>query len=526
MGIDDANIYFVYMRNFANDFGFVFNQGGERVEGFTSLLWTLIGSVFFRMSNNPEIYLLIFNVLIVSFSLWRVVQYIDNESSVGVSSKWVSMYSFTILILLFITPGYFDFSVLSLMETGLWGSILIIMSLNILTFNSSTKILKCTFELSFWSVLLILTRPEAMLIGPLFFVARGVQIYFRVENIKSTLLSLSGPVLIFIFSLVRLLLWRISYFGFPYPNTYYAKVSADRIDNLYSGVVYLIKFFYLSPLSFVVVLCCILFLSRCVKFVIKGGSILKLAKENFTLFFLISLIFLSLLIPLITGGDHFNYSRFMQPILPLIMIVLILLMRFYNFKLSAKRMVLLIVISVFTSLPTMSRFMYGSELMHEWSIAKQGREKSKMLNSFFGELPKLPSQGVLVAGGQSYSYNGYSIDLLGLNNVEMAHAKSKKDRSLLKNHGSFNKEVFYSLKPDLFWLGGGFIDSINLDSIIVRDFNSLISDNIRFDQKFKTNYLSCLIIKRNEKRALKIFAHADFISNLEQFNYQVKILSQ
>ena len=36
-GIDDANIYFVYARNLANGHGFVYNIGGERVEGFTSL---------------------------------------------------------------------------------------------------------------------------------------------------------------------------------------------------------------------------------------------------------------------------------------------------------------------------------------------------------------------------------------------------------------------------------------------------------------------------------------------------------
>ena len=41
-GIDDANIFFVYAQNAANGHGFVYNVGGERVEGFSSLLWTLI----------------------------------------------------------------------------------------------------------------------------------------------------------------------------------------------------------------------------------------------------------------------------------------------------------------------------------------------------------------------------------------------------------------------------------------------------------------------------------------------------
>ena len=45
-GTDDANIYLVYMRNLANGHGFVYNIGGERVEGCSSFLWTLIGSLF------------------------------------------------------------------------------------------------------------------------------------------------------------------------------------------------------------------------------------------------------------------------------------------------------------------------------------------------------------------------------------------------------------------------------------------------------------------------------------------------
>src|SRR5690348_8740950 len=35
-GIDDANIFLAYARNISAGGGFVFNAGGERVEGFTS----------------------------------------------------------------------------------------------------------------------------------------------------------------------------------------------------------------------------------------------------------------------------------------------------------------------------------------------------------------------------------------------------------------------------------------------------------------------------------------------------------
>ena len=48
-GVDDANIYFVYAKNFVNGYGFVYNVGGEKVEGFTSLLWVLICALVYKL---------------------------------------------------------------------------------------------------------------------------------------------------------------------------------------------------------------------------------------------------------------------------------------------------------------------------------------------------------------------------------------------------------------------------------------------------------------------------------------------
>lgn len=54
-GIDDANIFLNYASHFAHGDGFVYNTHGERVEGFTSMLWVLICAAFFlcyRTSRN------------------------------------------------------------------------------------------------------------------------------------------------------------------------------------------------------------------------------------------------------------------------------------------------------------------------------------------------------------------------------------------------------------------------------------------------------------------------------------------
>src|SRR5262249_54712050 len=54
VGFDDANITFVYARNLAQGIGFEYTPGGGRVEGCTSLLWTVLLASFFRWAAHPE----------------------------------------------------------------------------------------------------------------------------------------------------------------------------------------------------------------------------------------------------------------------------------------------------------------------------------------------------------------------------------------------------------------------------------------------------------------------------------------
>ncbi|MGZ9166993.1 MAG: hypothetical protein ACXW4U_17620, partial [Anaerolineales bacterium] len=78
IGIDDANIYFVYARNLANGYGFVYNIGSERVEGFTSLLWTLISALVFKFSSHPELTLLVINIVLASLGISYALGYLQD----------------------------------------------------------------------------------------------------------------------------------------------------------------------------------------------------------------------------------------------------------------------------------------------------------------------------------------------------------------------------------------------------------------------------------------------------------------
>jgi arabinofuranosyltransferase len=65
----------------------------------------------------------------------------------------------------------------------------------------------------------------------------------------------------------------------------------------------------------------------------------------------------------------------------------------------------------------------------------------------FTTLPELPSLGVIRAGGIKYTYPGEVIDLMGINNLTMAHNGGSRVGE--KNHAAFEKPTFYQLQPDL-----------------------------------------------------------------------------
>ena len=72
IGIDDANIFMNYARHLSGGEGFVFNTGGEKVEGFTSLLWVLLCSLFYLITAHPEWLIMGFLLLITTVTVSMV----------------------------------------------------------------------------------------------------------------------------------------------------------------------------------------------------------------------------------------------------------------------------------------------------------------------------------------------------------------------------------------------------------------------------------------------------------------------
>ena len=449
IGIDDANIYFVYARNVANGYGFVYNVGGERVEGFTSLLWTLVCTLTFNFSTRPELTLLMINIVLLSLGIACALNYIqDVFSKEGRNGVF---WSAVFLVLMVSSPRYIVWNTITLMENALWSTLLLLTTIFVVRDHTSSKDLNRGFIPL--GILLLITRPESIVWVAIFAVILILRMA-AARNFIEAMKSFAPTILSIALTLVLLTLFRIWYFGYPLPNTYYAKVSPSFAYNLEQGALYLIRYFLSDPIAAISIITILL----------SGVYSLFRPASKDGASFLPLIAITGLLLPVLTGGDHFGSFRFYQNIYPILILCLIyflgcILPRLwegstYPSMTSQNQTILLAglgltLASGFVLIQTHSWLRFAPEINAEFRVAEFERRNGTFIQGLFSSLPQLPSVGVIASGGIKYSYEGEIIDLLGLNNVEMAH--NHGNREGYKGHAAFEVRTFYELQPDIVW---------------------------------------------------------------------------
>ncbi len=448
-GIDDSNIYFVYVKNLYEGNGFVYNFDGPRVEGFTSFLWTLVLALIYSIRILPfETSILVLCFFITTLTVYQFFRFVKN-----LFSESLGLFIVAYMVLM---PGFIDWNVFTLMDLCLWilaGSWAILLLLN-------GKNPRTFFVLT---VLLPFIRPEGMALSFILVFLRMVKDYAVNLPVKDILKKNAGLLLAVIGSVALLTAFRLAYFGYPFPNTFYAKVSMSLADNIRMAAFYLYD--AVRHTSFIPFLLLAFTLGYLLfrKYWASWRSHI-----NILVLVLIILFFIGY--PFLTGGDHFKYSRFFQPVFPLTGLLFLLI---FGKWMGAGRPAMIIaglIILVLANLNSTDDSSFrnnlswaftgyfrglrpdlvsSSQLQSEFDIGENGRKLAGHMNLVTSTCDSLPSYGVIAAGGIGYVYEGQTIDLMGLNNPAMAHADKIKSKGV-KNHGSFNKKVFYEQDVDIF----------------------------------------------------------------------------
>jgi hypothetical protein len=513
VGIDDANIFFIYARNFAHGHGIVYNIGGEHVEGFTSMLYFLLCSLGYLLSPAPETALFWMNLLftvLTSACLLYVLHQLADLLNLGRGGKLLLCGSY--LLWLVANPAYFAWNVVTLMDSGVYSLLLtagyaFVASL-LLRGTQITR--RHAIQLGVLCSLCILARPEGLGWAVIQVSAFACICWAQTRSARTALRLTSIPLAALLVTIAALTGFREVYFGYPLPNTFYAKVSSSLSDTLGSGSWGLKLFLRLYGIFFALPLC------MGVVWILYA---LVRGKQRDRLFWFSALTALftvvGLAMPVMEGGDHFNACRMFQNVYPLFGISLFLpLLPFTRArKLSFDAVYLLFIglLIALTSHATWRAFRIANQsdainlpqraierqldMYLDFSIAEGGRVAGERMDRIFNG--GLPSIGIAAAGGTAYTYHGTVYDLVGLNESRMAHADAVKVGP--QDHASFNAGIFYELAPDILQPlaipSGDVVDlqARKIDNLDPGNFDNQIYKDIFHQDRFRSMYILALV---------------------------------
>lgn len=294
--LDDAYISYRYAWNLVHGNGLVYNLG-EQVEGYTNFLWTLLSAIPIALQLSPAAVTLglniSLNIALVGLT-WQVGVRLAKGSYIwpAVSCTLLSIDS---AIVTYGARG-------SGMESMLF-AVLVLLAAALL-FHSGRHKTRFYVAGGFALALATLTRPEGLLAAAIFISVRALQEWRAGRRVGRTLIAAILPLLAV---LVPYEVWRITFYGYPLPNTFYTKTGAT-LALISRGWDYMVVFrsehWLLLPLAAIGV----------VLFSVRGRT-----SEILTALSIFAL--LQTLYVVWVGGDHFPGWRFLVPVIAPIVLV-------------------------------------------------------------------------------------------------------------------------------------------------------------------------------------------------------------
>jgi len=479
IGIDDAAITRSYAENIADGVGYVYNVGGERVEGSTAFLWVSMLTGLYALTDTPEVLIIILSFAFTTFAVFGTLRLTRLLAElIDVDDAWAitAMAAF-----LLASPGYFMWTVWTMMELALWSMLLILLVLSLTRSVEDEE-----SEQGIWIVLiaflLTLTRPEGIVMALVLVIIALIIAPWRWRIMTAGILSALA-------SFIAVTMFRLSYFGQPFPNTFYAKVSSDRLQGMKDGAKYLIDYVLNAPFAEFFLLALVIGtvwgLIHVFRQTAGSKGIVLLAAACFSI----------LLAYAALGGDHFVLWRFYQPISPLMPVTAALgvaaLLTYLDRETHQGYSIIGVAgLAVIMTVGSMHYRQVRFDVRKEYTLVQQGLAFGTYLN----EADPRPIIGTGPAGGIALAYDGKILDLLGLNWTVMAHANPVKIG--MRNHASFDNATFWKYAPDV-------VSAFNRQCKSGTTLSFWASDDAAFrglygDEDFRAAYLPVLFTEGDD----------------------------
>ena len=286
---DDAFISFRYAKNFVEGHGLVYNIG-EKVEGYTNFLWTLLLSLFMKMGLDP---VTMSQVLGVLFSLATVFLLLRLNRRLHPKK---TLFDYLAPLFLACCGAFAAWSTGGL-ETAFFTFLVLLGSFFLIAGVEHPKNLVYSGIIF---ALVCMTRLDGLILA---FVTFGFLLYLLLVKKKVEARNLLLWSLPFLTLFLLYFIWRWSYYGKAFPNTFYIKVAGAAYYQ--QGFSYLLSFVERFWIWFMIIP--LFFLGKAMKLNTKLGT---------TVLYFTSMILVFSCYVVYVGGDFMDMFRFFVPILP------------------------------------------------------------------------------------------------------------------------------------------------------------------------------------------------------------------
>ncbi len=443
---DDTFISLRYAHNFAAGNGLVFNPG-ERTEGYTSLLWVLILSAAIKLNIEPAAFAQGLSLLsgaasiLLTFLFTRLLQ--KKIFPEEINKHKPAFLSILVFSLFAFNPAYIYWSVSGMDE--MFFICLLVINSYLFYKNIGRPVNGIPFVVS--AILLCLTRPEGILFTAVMAAVKVIALKktdktMANRRLYAELAAVSAALLIF-------LMFRIIYYGYPLPNTFYAKAGFS-LFHITRGFDYFLSFLKGNMLYGIIYA-----LPLAVSLIYKNRTILILSSGSLLYALIVSFI----------GGDVLPLHRLYFPSLPFIYTAFILSFSLIAVKLE-KGAVITTAAFLFTA--SVCFFSYTNDINtalekreYEMGLVKKMSIYAEHVREMQSQLNKKLNAALSTIGAFAYYSDAYVIDMAGLTDSYIAHnhepVKGITDSlPVLWKERTYNAGYVLSRKPDyiIFPAGG------------------------------------------------------------------------
>ena len=491
---DDGFIAFQYVKNLVQGNGLVYNVG-ERVEGYNNFLWLILLAGIARVFPSIKL-LYISDALGIAFGcvtillVCRFSRTVRNEDGpfVYLAGALLAVHSG---MAAWATGG---------LETTLYAMLVFASAYAYLRFLRTGK---DSVAVPVLFVLATLTRPDALLLF-------GVTLaHFTLFQLRTDRKLWLRTVLIWLIVFAALFapyyLWRFAYYGYPLPNTFYAKLGGGNL-KYFRGLAYITE--YLKIYGVFVFIPALMLLFR--------------RKRTVWIDYFALLIAAYFCYLIYVGGDGLAFFRFVVYISPLIYVLV--QEGFANLYYGAKRLhtlnavsrtaIALSIIAAFTFTMRQTVFPILFQSREQWYDPQSqlyfpgGNSHSYLwFDNYFVDRLAIAAEwiennarpGALVAatpaGSIAYNMKNHKvIDMLGLNDEHIAHTKNDRIGAGRAGHEKGDGKYVLQRSPDYILMGNVAVFPFPLDEKTMREKLRLKSEHeLWADPEFHQKYeLRCV----------------------------------